>query len=141
MDFSDEFKEAFELFDKDQDGFISATEFATVVRSLGINPTEAELSEMISIVSGTDKIDFNSFSTIMNGDMRSNDTIDDLIKAFKVFDKNNTGYINQVELKHVMTTLGEVLTPDEVADMIKKSSPNSNGQINYLAFSKMIFEK
>lgn len=41
-----EFKEAFSLFDKDGDGTITTKELGTVMRSLGQNPTEAELQEM-----------------------------------------------------------------------------------------------
>ncbi|ELR21018.1 calmodulin, putative, partial [Acanthamoeba castellanii str. Neff] len=42
-----EFKEAFSLFDRDGDGKITSKELGTVMRSLGANPTEAELKEMI----------------------------------------------------------------------------------------------
>jgi hypothetical protein len=42
-----EFKEAFSLFDKDGDGTITTKELGTVMRSLGQNPTEAELLDMI----------------------------------------------------------------------------------------------
>uniref|UniRef100_A0A7S4JC68 Calmodulin n=1 Tax=Odontella aurita TaxID=265563 RepID=A0A7S4JC68_9STRA len=46
-----EFKEAFSLFDKDGDGTITTKELGTVMRSLGQNPTEAELMDMINEVS------------------------------------------------------------------------------------------
>ena len=42
-----EFREAFSLFDKDGDQTITTKELGTVMRSLGQNPTEAELQEMI----------------------------------------------------------------------------------------------
>jgi calmodulin len=44
-----EFKEAFSLFDKDGDGSITTRELGVVMRSLGQNPTEAELQDMVNI--------------------------------------------------------------------------------------------
>ncbi|GMG98843.1 hypothetical protein Nepgr_000683 [Nepenthes gracilis] len=43
-----EFKEEFSLFDKDGDGCITTKELGTVMHSLGQNPTEAELQDMIN---------------------------------------------------------------------------------------------
>lgn len=50
-----EFKEAFSLFDKDGDGTISCKELGTVMRSLGQNPTEAELQDMVNEVDSDGK--------------------------------------------------------------------------------------
>lgn len=52
-----EFKEAFSLFDKDGDGTITTKELGTVMRSLGQNPTEAELQDMINEVDADGKDD------------------------------------------------------------------------------------
>jgi len=45
-----ELQEAFSLFDKDGGGSISYSELGAVMRSLGQNPTEDELKEMIAEV-------------------------------------------------------------------------------------------
>lgn len=45
-----EFKDAFTLFDKDNDGVVTAKELSTVLKSLGHSPTEQELGEMIASV-------------------------------------------------------------------------------------------
>lgn len=45
-----EFREAFSLFDKDGSGNISGGELASVMKSLGQNPTAAELDELINEV-------------------------------------------------------------------------------------------
>ena len=45
-----ELREAFSLFDKDGDQTISASELGAVMKSLGQNPTQAELEDMINEV-------------------------------------------------------------------------------------------
>ena len=42
-----EFREAFSVFDKDGDGTISEKELGTVMRALGLNPTEEELTQVL----------------------------------------------------------------------------------------------
>jgi len=135
-----EFKEAFALFDKDNDGNITTKELGTVMRSLGQNPTESELADMINEVDadGNGDIDFSEFLTMMARKMKDTDSEDEIKEAFKVFDKDGNGYISALELRHVMTNLGEKLTDEEVDEMIREADIDGDGQINYEEFVKMM---
>ena len=128
-----EFKEAVSLFDKDGDGTVTTKELGTVMRSLGQNPTEAELQDMINEVDadGNGTIDFPEFLSLMARKMKDTDTEEELIEAFKVFDRDGNGFISAAELRHVMTNLGEKLTDEEVHDMIREADVDGYGQSNY----------
>ncbi|XP_052071036.1 calmodulin-A-like isoform X1 [Mytilus californianus] len=131
-----EFKEAFSLFDKDGDGTITTSELGTVMRSLGQNPTEAELQDMINEVDadGNGTIDFEEFLLMMARKMKDTDSEEELREAFRVFDKDGNGFISAAELRHVMTNLGEKLTDEEVDEMIKEADLDGDGLVNYEDF-------
>uniref|UniRef100_A0A1B0CSD7 EF-hand domain-containing protein n=1 Tax=Lutzomyia longipalpis TaxID=7200 RepID=A0A1B0CSD7_LUTLO len=138
-----EFKEAFSLFDKDGDGTITTKELGTVMRSLGQNPTEAELQDMINEVDadGNGTIDFPEFLTMMARKMKDTDSEEEIREAFRVFDKDGNGFISAAELRHVMTNLGEKLTDEEVDEMIREADIDGDGQVNYEEFVTMMTSK
>jgi calmodulin len=74
-----------------------------VMRSLGQNPTEAELQDMINEVDadGNGTIDFPEFLTMMARKMKDTESEDEIREAFKVFDKDGNGFISAEELRHV----------------------------------------
>ena len=138
-----EFKEAFEIFDKDKDGYITTKELGDIMKNLGQTPSEAELQDMINEVDidGNGTIDFKEFLGLMARKMRDTDTQEELIEAFKIFDRDGNGLISANELQHVMTSLGENVTEEEVEEMIKESDLDGDAYINYEEFVRMIVNK
>nr|XP_034984512.1 calmodulin-like protein 3 [Zootoca vivipara] len=138
-----EYKEAFSLFDKDGDGAITTKELGTVMRSLGHNPTEAELQSIIDKVdaNGSGTVDFAEFLSLMAKQSRDSDSEEEIREAFRVFDKDGNGYISTAELRHVMTNLGEKLTDEEVDEMIKEADVDGDGRVNYEEFVRVMMEK
>ena len=59
---------------------------------------------------GNGTFDFPEFSSLMARKMKDTDTEEELVEAFKVFDRDGNGFISTAELRHVMTNLGEKLT-------------------------------
>ena len=53
-----------------------------------------------------------------------------LTTAAQVFDRDNNGFISAAELRHVMTSIGEKLTDDEVDEMIREADQDGDGRID-----------
>ncbi|GAW06925.1 calmodulin [Lentinula edodes] len=135
--------EAFSLFDKDGDGTITTLELGTVMRSLGQNPTDAELQDMINEVDvdGNGTIDFKEFLSMMAKKFKDTDSEEEIRQAFQVFDKDGNGTISAKELKAVMESLGEKLSDKEVDAMIQEADLDGDGCINYQEFVNMMLSK
>merc|ERR1712176_1003266 len=100
----------------------------------------AELQDMINEVDadGNGTIDFPEFLSLMARKMKDTDTEEELIEAFKVFDRDGNGFISPAELRHVMTNLGEKLTDEEIDEMMHEADADASGQINYEEFVKFM---
>ncbi|KAJ3675584.1 hypothetical protein LUZ60_004626 [Juncus effusus] len=135
-----EYREAFHLFDKNNDGCITKEELKTVIRSLGQNPSDDDLQETIKEVDGDGNgtVEFQEFLTLMSKKFKEIDSDDELKEAFKVFDKDGNGFISASELRGVLMNLGENISEDEVNEMIKEADANGDGQVDYAEFVKMM---
>ncbi|KAJ2322903.1 hypothetical protein IWW51_004009 [Coemansia sp. RSA 2702] len=139
-----ELRDAFAIFDTDNNGEISREELGVLMRSLSHNPTEEEITDMINEVdeNGDGKIDFSEFIAMMaRQPMSAEGPESEIMEAFRVFDKNGDGVISAQELRHVMTSLGEKLTDAEIEEMIREADVDGDGQINYEEFAKMMTGK
>ncbi|KAE8677037.1 Calmodulin [Hibiscus syriacus] len=135
-----EFREAFCLFDKDGDGCITMEELAIAIKSLDQNPTEEELQNMIDEVdtNGNGTIELGEFLNLMERKMKETEADDELREAFRVFDKDQDGYISPHELRLVMINIGEKLTDEELEQMIREADLDGDGQVNYEEFVRMM---
>lgn len=77
-----------------------------------------------------DKLPLIEFLTMMARKMKDTDSEEEIREAFKVFDRDNNGFISAAELRHVMTSIGEKLTDDEVDEMIREADQDGDGRID-----------
>lgn len=98
------YRSAFAVFDKNGDGEISAAELGAVMRSLGLQPTDRELDDMVHEVDtdNTGTIDIEEFLALMSHVASPADTESELLQAFKVFDRDGSGTISSGELREVL---------------------------------------
>lgn len=85
-------KEAFDLFDTENTGKIDTKELKVAIRALGFEPKKEEIKKMIAeIDKGDGKVSFEDFQELMTVKMAEKDTKEEIMKAFKLFDDDETG--------------------------------------------------
>ncbi|TPX67250.1 hypothetical protein SpCBS45565_g03964 [Spizellomyces sp. 'palustris'] len=135
-----EIREAFDLFDTDGSGTIDTKELKVAMRALGFEPKKDELKRMIAEVdrTGSGSIDFNDFLELMTAKMAEKDTREEIVKAFRLFDDDETGKISFKNLKRVAKELGENLTDEELQEMIDEADRDGDGEINQEEFLRIM---
>ena len=59
-----EIREIFTLFDKNSDGYVNTSELGTMLRALGMNPTQQEVKDMEKELDGNDTGSFDQMGLI-----------------------------------------------------------------------------
>ena len=89
----EEWRTIFNLFDVDGDQSITHEELGIVLRSMGQNPSQKELVDMIGEMDedGSGTVDFEEFVILMKRRTADSDGNDDIEAAFRVFDTKGDG--------------------------------------------------
>jgi calmodulin len=136
-------KELFEVFDKDNDGFIQIKEMATIMRSLGQTVSEGEMNEIYRVYDKDDsgKIEFSDFFHLVQHKYKDLPSEEDLIEAFKTSDKDSLGVLSTDELLHLMGSSVEKMSKDEIDYFLRMADTRGDGLINYDEYVKMMMSK
>ena len=110
---------------------------------MGQKLSEDDLKEMIKEVdsdyNGT--IEFDEFVTLMISKMKDNDSEEEIYEAFKIFDKKGNGKVSKSDIKSVMNTLHETITPMELDELMEKWDSDRDGFLNFQEFKNMMLFK
>lgn len=113
------------------------------MRSIGKNPSIKEIEEMMNEVDPENEglVDFNGFLELMAKKMKEGEMDEELVEAFKTFDKTNRGYYTCDELKEVMHAYGEKIGDEEVRLMFDETDIDHDGKITFEDFVLMMMAK
>ncbi|KAH8583623.1 centrin [Cryptosporidium sp. chipmunk genotype I] len=127
-----EIKEAFELFDTEKTGRIDYHELKVAMRALGFEVKKAQVLEIMREYdkSGSGQVEYKDFVEIMTQKILERDPREEILKAFKLFDDDNTGKISLKNLRRVARELGESISDDELQAMIEEFDKDMDGEIN-----------
>ncbi len=136
-----EVREAFDLFDTDKSGSIDYHELKVAMRALGFEVKKEEVQRIMNEYDRTNsgEIGFDDFMEIMTQKIADRDPTEEMMKAFRLFDDDNTGKISLKNLKRVAKELGENMSDAELQAMVDEFDRDGSGDINqdeFLAIMK-----
>ncbi|XP_059624175.1 calcium-dependent protein kinase 2-like [Cornus florida] len=131
-------KAMFTNMDTDKSGTITYEELRTGLARLGSKLSEAEVQQLMEAadVDGNGTIDYIEFITAtMHRHKLERD--EHLFKAFRYFDKDNSGFITRDELEIAMKEYG-MGDEDTIREIISEVDTDNDGRINYEEFCAMM---
>lgn len=139
-DQKEEYTDCFKLFDKDDTGKISIDDLGSVIRALGLNPSQAQVEEMKKKADpgGKGEIGPDAIFTVMEGHGVVNEPEESLLEAFKIFDNAGKGTIQVSELKAIFKNMGEPFSEEEADAMAAAAPVDDKGEVNYEEFLKQM---
>ena len=110
------------------------------MRALGFEPKKEELKKMISDIDkdGSGQIDFAEFLDMMTQKMSERDSKEEILKAFRLFDDDETGKISLKNLRRVAKEIGEMMSEEELQEMIEEADLDGDGEIDQEEFLRIM---
>jgi len=138
-----EIKEAFELFDTDKDGAVDYHELKVAMRALGFDLKKAEVLKTLRDhdKTGHGLLEYDDFAKIMTERILARDPMDEIRRAFQLFDDDNTGKISIRNLRRVAKEIGDRLEEDELQAMIDEFDLDQDGEINEQEFINIMTDE
>jgi len=148
---------AFDLLDRDQDGHVTPNELQFMLRNLGIHIKDELVDDLMKeasrtgngLINETEFLQFvakiqalreesTSSSSSSSTTQPEDDLTQDLVAAFRVFDRDNNGFITKDELKIAMEMIGENVTETQLTEMLALADLDKDGRINYEEFARLL---
>uniref|UniRef100_A0ACB8EPW6 Centrin-3 n=1 Tax=Sphaerodactylus townsendi TaxID=933632 RepID=A0ACB8EPW6_9SAUR len=106
------------------------------MRALGFDVKKADVLKILKDYdrAGTGKITFEDFNEVVTDWILDRDPHEEILKAFKLFDDDDSGKISLRNLRRVARELGENMTDEELRAMIEEFDKDGDGEINQEEF-------
>merc|ERR1719329_1715491 len=87
---------------------------------------------------GSGTLEYEEFLKMMTHKILNRDPKDEILKAFRLFDDDETGKISFKNLKRVAKELGERITDEELQEMIDEADRDGDGEVNEEEFLRIM---
>ena len=119
----------FDAYDEDNDGKIDYEKRETLIRAVCYNPTPEEVDDMILDVQKR-PFTFCQFLYIVYRHSRAANVEEELVTAFKVFDRNNSGRLPVATVRSILENTRQPFSSDQIDDLLEQADIQ-NDEVDY----------
>lgn len=126
-------KDVFQVLDKNHNEKIEMNELADGLRALGMNPTNAEVRDLMNSydISGDEALSFNEFvGAYVEISGKGQKKRQELENLFNELDINKDGKISREELKEFLTKGGEPFDEYEIEQVFREFDVDNDGMLS-----------
>ncbi|ESN97857.1 hypothetical protein HELRODRAFT_85096, partial [Helobdella robusta] len=124
-------KQIFSKYEDPTNGLVSVSNLATMLRSLGQNPTDSDIASMTYQLNDV-LLKFDDFCLILLRNAKTKEEMRaEYIEAFRLFDTNNDGFVYATDIRKMMEIVGANYDEAELTSLFREYDKNMNGQIYY----------
>ncbi|CAG9320430.1 unnamed protein product [Blepharisma stoltei] len=110
------------------------------LRALKLNPLESEIVDFITEFDrdGSGTLTYDQFVKIYSRKKVDSDTLDELLAAFRLLDREGEGNIPVPEFRYYICRMGERMNEADCDEMVKAADPENSGKVNIEKFAKFL---
>ena len=131
-------EQLFNYLDIKRKGTISKEDIPEALRFLGIIKTKSEIDFLVQDLDS--ELTYDEFSSLVDEQLKSSLTKEQLIDSFDVFDPKKVGKCSANELFHSLRVVGEKLTDEEINYIKEKIIIDQNGNIDYKTLVELLIQ-
>ena len=129
------------MYDKKGDGKVEDFQVIDVIRACGLNPLTADVEKIVkdSELNGK-RVDLETFCAIHEQikNQPGQATFEDMMEAFKTFDKDNAGTMSAAALRQILVNIGDTLKEEDADTIVARYEDADTGMISYQGMIKSL---
>ncbi|ORY06831.1 EF-hand [Basidiobolus meristosporus CBS 931.73] len=135
-----EIREAFGVFNPDEDGYIRTSKLHNLLIALSLHLEPAELKELKGELDpdGEGRFGFDEFVVLISDRLNDRDVREEALKSFELFDRKGRGYITIADLRQASRELGQNMAEEELQGMMEIADANQDGRVTKDDFLRIL---
>lgn len=134
-------REAFAIFDRENTGHVRAENIKSLFQLLGLGDQAEAAAESILLELDTDGAGAVEFEEFFDWNAAQEENVDpeDLTRdIFDIIDRDHSADITVSELRNTLSSLGAVMTSEDILTIVREADHNNTGSITYHEFQELM---